>query len=170
MTDPQPGDFGLTTITGYAGVGIDIGERLCGSGAGSQYQHAFLYLGDGQLGEAEPGGFRIADVSEYADRTVRWSSGLVPLTDGQRQLIVAAAKSLVGTPYSWLDYWAIAAHRLHVPAPGLKAYIASTKHQICSVAVDECYQRGGVSLFAGVWPGYVLPSMLGDLLDARGLA
>jgi hypothetical protein len=69
--------------------------------------------------------------------------------------------------YSYLDYVALAFHSLHIPFPGLKNYIASTRHMTCSQLVDQAEKDAGVQLFKdGRWPGYVMPSDLGRLLGA----
>lgn len=155
---PQAGDFGLVAIRGEAGRLIRIGQWLNGDGLG-QYQHAFLVLDNGELVEAEPGGARIRPLTEYDDTNVIWSDW--SLTDEQRGHLVAAGRALVGTPYSALDYFALATHRLHIPMPGLRRYVADSGHMICSQLVDEVYRRAGLSMFAdGRWPGYVTPMAL----------
>lgn len=164
MTDPQPGDFGLTSISGDVGTLIRVGQFLNGDGF-SVYEHAFVYVGDGQIVEAEPGGARLAGLDEYAGRPVAWSSGKVGLTDVQRAAVVAAARARVGTPYSALDYFAIAAHRFRLPVPGLRKFIASSGHLICSALVDRCFQDAGVQLFNDLrWNGYVTPAALYELI------
>lgn len=164
-TQPLPGDFGLCRITGGVGVLIRLGQWLTGGGF-ADIEHAFVYVGDGRIVEAEPGGARETDVSEYADRPILWSTEKVELTDVQRRAITVIARGYLGTPYSWLDYLAIAAHRFHLPGgPWLRRYIASTKHAICSQLVDAVYQEAGVQLFRdGRWPGYVRPADLAQLL------
>lgn len=163
---PLPGDFAVTSIVGPVGFLISLGERLNGSRFG-HWDHAFIYVGDGQLVEAEPGGARLAGLDEYAGRPVAWSTGHIQLTDEQRQAIVAAAKGYVGVGYSAADYFAIAAHRFHLPVPWLRSYVASSKHLICSALVDKCFQAADVQLFAdGRWNGYVTPADLAALIDA----
>lgn len=158
-----PGDFGLTQIGGEVGRLIRVGEWLNGEGF-ANYEHAFVYIGGGYVVEAEPGGARMRPATEYAN--IAWSSGHVQLTVCQRMDIVAAAKGYLGIPYSFLDYWALAVHRLGIPAPFLKKYVASSKHQICSQLVDNCYLAAGVHLFKdNRWPGYVTPASLCDLLQ-----
>jgi hypothetical protein len=158
MPDPQPGDFGLTTISGAVGGLIRWGQWFNGDGF-SVDEHAFIALPGGKLVEAEPGGARIGELSEYAAVPVEYSRW--DLTPEQRHAIVGAATALLGTPYSALDYFALATHRLHIPAPGLQQYIASTGHMICSQLVDECYRRAGVQLFDdGRWSGMVTPGSL----------
>src|SRR5690349_23808429 len=116
MTEPQPGDFGLVSIEGGVGMLIRIGQWLNGDGF-RNYEHAFVYLGDGKLIEAQPGGAQIDDLAKYAGREIAWSTGLVELSEAQRTGIVADAMKLVGTPYSFLDYLAIFLYRIHIRHP-----------------------------------------------------
>jgi uncharacterized protein YycO len=166
MQIPSPGDFAVVQLAGDTGRLISLGERLCGGGF-TQYDHALIYMGGMLIVEAEPGGARQRKIADWTCgyQQTEWSTGRVPVTAVQRGLICAAAARYVGTGYSGLDYLALAAHHLHLPAPGLKAYIASTGHQICSQLVDQVFLDAGVHLFAdGRWPGYVMPSDLAALL------
>lgn len=188
---PLPGTIGLTQISGQVGIAIRIGQWLVaklsidrtatllrnqGLLAGTEdddwadYQHAFVYLGDGKLIEAEPGGARIADVSEYTTggKTVYWCGNIAAeYTETQLQAVANYAEALQGTPYSFLDYFAIAAHALHLPVPLLKWYIGRTKHLICSQLCDYAYEEAGLHLFNdGRWPGFVDPLDL-YLLDKQ---
>lgn len=174
MTDQhQPGDIILTQITGRIGKLIEFGQWLNGNGF-IDFEHAALYKGDGTVIEAEPGGARERPLSDYTGRPQFWSTGILQLTDTQRMLIVNAAVGYTkanggkGVPYSFLDYDALAAHRLGIPVPGLQRYIASTGHMICSQLVDQCYADAGVHLFTDDrWPGYVTPGDLYDLLRSE---
>jgi cell wall-associated NlpC family hydrolase len=114
--------------------------------------------------QAEPTGADYARLTPHA-RTL-WSTGKIPLTDGQRDRIVQAAIGYIGTPYSFLDYLALALHHWHIPIPQLKAYVKSTGHMICSQYVDRCYQDAGIQLFKDPprWNGYVTPSDLAKLI------
>lgn len=173
---PWSGDIGLVRINGAAGRAIRVAQWLDGTGF-SDFEHAVVcvgsevrtYRGRKQLMAkcvgAQPGGARI----EYygAHDAAMWSR--FNLTLGQRAKIRDAALSCIGTPYSFADYAAISAHRLHVPAPGLKAYIASTGHMICSQLVDQCHQDAGLRLFNdGRWPGFVTPGDLYQLIVSMG--
>jgi hypothetical protein len=110
--------------------------------------------------EAMPGGAQIVSLDEYADRDVLYVSP-AGLTDADRQRICDAARAFEGTPYSFLDYGALAVHRLHLPYPGLKVFVESTKHQICSQLVDNAYRGAGIKLFSDDrWAGYVTPGSL----------
>ena len=162
MTAPQPGDFAVVSAGGLAGPLISFGEWLNGDGF-STWEHAFLYVGAGNIIQAEPGGANRRPLTGHAHTL--WSGDAVPLTDPQRHAITAAACRYLGVPYSFLDYAALAAHRAHLNIPGLRAYVASTGHMICSQLVDQCYADAGVHLFGdGRWPGYVTPASLGKLL------
>lgn len=155
---PRPGDFGLVSISGIAGLAVRIGQWANGDGF-LDYHHAFVVLDRGEILEAEPGGARIRPLSQYDGTNAVYSSW--DLTDDQRAMVVAQARPLIGTPYSWLDYLSLALHRFHIRPPGLKAYIASTGHMLCSQLADEVYRRAGLQMFNdGRWPGDVTP---GDL-------
>ncbi|MGI5508516.1 hypothetical protein [Streptomyces sp. CA-106131] len=86
-TQPQPGDIGLTGITGPVGRLIQIGQWLNGDGFGP-YEHAFIVVPDDQLIEAEPGGAQVVPLSEYDDREVLYVSP-AELTPAQREAIVS---------------------------------------------------------------------------------
>jgi hypothetical protein len=67
-------------------------------------------------------------------------------------------------PYSFLDYAALAAHRWHIPTPGLKRFVGDTGHMICSQLVDQAAADGGWRLFDDQrWPGFVTPGALWQL-------
>lgn len=161
---PLPGDFGLCRIDGGVGFLIRLGQWLNGGGF-ADLEHAFLYIGDGRIIEAQPGGAVEADLAEYADRPIVWSTGRIPLTDEQRPAIVAAARSYLGVPYGFADYLALAARRFHIPVPGLRRWIAGSHSVICSQLVDQAYQDAGVHLFIdGRAPGDVTPADLYKLI------
>ena len=160
---PLPGDFCCCSTGGEAGRLVSLGERLNGDSF-TRYDHTFIYVGDGRIVEAQPGGAREAPLGGYRDAL--WSTGHIPLTGEQRTVIVRAARSYIGVPYSWADYFALAAHRLRIPAPGLRRYIAATGHMICSQLVDRSFNDAAVHLFAdGRWTGYCTPAALAGLLD-----
>jgi uncharacterized protein YycO len=142
---PLPGDFGLVSIAGGVGVLIRLGQWLNGDGF-SNYEHAFIYIGNGQIVEAEPGGACISQLSEYDGRSILWSTGLVQLTDDQRTTIVNRAVGQVGVKYSFLDYLAIAMYRFHIKAPGVTKRVLDSKHLICSQLVSEDYDEVGSTL------------------------
>jgi uncharacterized protein YycO len=134
--NPQPGDFGLVSIPGGVGFLIRVGQWLNGNGF-KNYEHAFIVLDAYSLLEAMPGGAKVSSLSKYAGSNVRYST--VSLTDVQRSSIVAQARKLQGVPYSFLDYFAIAAKRFNLKLPWLDARVKSSKHMICSQIVAKLY-------------------------------
>lgn len=171
MTDDHLlGDWAVCNVGGAGGKLISLGEYLDGSAFGP-WDHAFVYLGDGKILQAEPGGSRIADLGTYG--AIKWWTG--PLSAGQRAMVPAVAKTLTGIPYSALDYFALVAHRLHEPdlpmwpedgrMVTLEQFIGDSGHMICSQLVDEFMLRIGCHLFRdGRWPGYVTPADLAALI------
>lgn len=159
---PEPGDWAVCDAGGAVGKAIQLGEWLNGNGF-TDWEHAFVYVGGGKVLQAEPDGSKIVPLKPRAH--ILWSSGTIPLTPLQRSLVPGVAAQLTGVPYSFLDYGALAAHRLHIPVPGLRDYIDDSHHQICSQLVDDFMLRLGVHLFAdGRWPGFVVPADLAGLL------
>jgi hypothetical protein len=164
---PRPGDIGLTTISGWGGTGIRAAQRLMGCSWQTK-QHAFGVSsveddGTVMIVEAMPGG---------ADHGPNWhlpsQTIYLRCPEEFRGAVSAAFLTMIDIPYSFLDYDAIALHHLHVPAPWLKTYIASTGHMICSQLVDEGALRGGWHLFEdGRWPGYVPPCDLNRLYEKQ---
>jgi hypothetical protein len=148
----------LTKISGDVGKGIELGQWLNGEGF-QQWEHAFVLLPSAMILEAEPGGARIVPI-HYS--TVYWCGGLYTLYPwGTTKVMEEEAQKLKGVPYSFADYAALAAHRLHIPAPNLRGYIASTGHMICSQLADAFYQRLGGHIFADDrWNGDVTPAGL----------
>ena len=154
MTAPQRGDFAVVSAGGIPGRLVRYAEQANGSGPWADYQHAFIYIGDGQIIQAEPSGADYGQLTAHA-KTL-WSTGKFQLTAFQRDQICDAARGYIGVPYGWLDYLALVLHRLHIPAPHLKAFIASGRSMICSQMVDAAYLAAGVHLYAdGRWPGYL---------------
>ncbi len=136
MTRPlSPGDFGLVASRGSIGLLIRVAQWLNGNGF-ANYQHAFLYIGAGQIIEAQPGGAVLSPVDKYEN--VYWSTSRPALTAAQQHEVELVAYTRVGTPYSFLDYLALAAHRLHLPGSLLlKHRVASSRHMICSQLVER---------------------------------
>jgi hypothetical protein len=157
----NPGRIGLTQIHGKLGLGIRFGQWCNGSGF-ENFEHAFMDLGDGTIIEAEPGGARIRPLSEYAPETIHWCDAIYgEIPSGLRASIALEARKLEHVPYSFLDYDALALHRLGLDTAWLQRYIENNGHLICSQLVDLAYARGGAHIFAdGRWPGFVAP---GDL-------
>lgn len=174
VSTPEPGDFACVPISGAVGVGITIGQWLDGDRF-QFYDHTEIYIGNSDADG--PYGYT---VSAYPNRRGKlplpcppsqlpgslWSSGLIALTPEQRLGIVSWALAHDDVGYSFLDYAALVLHGLHIPAPGLRNYVKSTNHLICSQLVDTAYNVNGVHLFNdGRWEGYVKPGDLAQLLQ-----
>jgi uncharacterized protein YycO len=165
MVTPLPGDFALTKISGITGRLVAAGQALVGDAA--PVQHVFVYVGDGQIVQAMPGGAELIQLKD-ASAPVVWSTGYFDLTTEQRARISAAAIWLVGTPYSFLDYASIGLAHYRIRPAWVRDFVADTGHMICSQLVDEVYLRAGVHLFDdGRLPGDVTPGDLWKLLHPK---
>jgi hypothetical protein len=176
MYTPQLGDIGVTQITGDVGRLIRLGQWLNGTGF-ADFEHAFVVSevipsGGGQppiiqIVEAEPGGAREVPLTEYNPRNIAW----LHCPEPYRHAVAAAARAFTEprpVPYSAADYFALAAHRLHLPIPWLRDYVKSSGHMICSQLVDRAAAEGGWHLFAdGRWDGYVTPGDIWELIQQQ---
>lgn len=134
----------------------------------ADYQHAFRYVGDGMIVQAEPGG--TVEVQLTGHQLEMWSTGIISYTTAQRTAIIAASRGQAErhVGYSFADYLTVAAGRLRIPAPGLRDYVADSGHQQCAQQVDWEDQQGGSQLFDdGRWNGVVDPADLAELLFDR---
>lgn len=169
---PEPGDLAVVNTVNEAATLVQLAESLSGGGF-SQWNHVAVCTrvdagGQVWIAEAEPGG-AVEVPWHYDGVPYLWSTGLLPtnqaVADAAVRYTQAGPWGPEGVPYSFADYAAIAAHCWHVPAPGLKDFIASTMHMMCSFLADRCKLEGGVHLFDdGRWPGYVRPSDIGRLI------
>ena len=173
---PRPGMIGLTLISGRVGAGIKWAQRFNGDGF-SDWEHAFTLLPGNLILEAEPGGAVIRPL--HYDR-VYWCANIERLqpqvTNAQ---VLDVARSLEHVPYSFLDYDALLARRLHlpdwrvwpnrdstegVPREGLltlREFVRDTGHMICSQEADEFKLRLGCHVFNDQrWPQDVTPGAL----------
>jgi len=155
-TQPLPGDIGLTKIGGLAGAFVNFGQWFV-------VQHALVYVGDGKVVQAMPSGAELINL-EDASPVVMWSTDRINLSTEERFRISVEALSLVGTPYSFLDYVSIALERLGVRPRLVRDYVAATGHLICSQLVVLAYERASINLFPGTFPGDVTPGDLYKLL------
>lgn len=161
MTEPQIGDFGLTKMGGLAGAFVNFGQWFVGDFA--PVQHALVYVGNGMVVQAMPSGAELIRL-EDASPVVKWSTGLIPLTEEEREEVMWQALDLVGTPYSFLDYVSIALERLGIRPKWVLNRVATSERLICSQLVTLAYERAGVLLFPGTFPGDVTPGDLWHLL------
>jgi hypothetical protein len=181
LADVQPGDWFVVDPSGGeldVGWWVELGESLIDHRK-TRWGHAGVATrrrADGTLlvAEAGPSGAkeRPWHWEEHAHlwSTGTWASGGSAMGLAAMKYTEAGPWGPHGVPYSFLDYGAIEAHALHLNVYGLKAYIASTLHQICSQLVDQSAQDAGKHLFTDKrWPGYVKPSDLGRVLEQAGV-
>ena len=163
------GDVGFTSIQGVSGAAvlggqtaIDVAALLRGrrTETAGWLTHAFLVV-DGGYVEAMPSGAQMVWPGVGYERI---GQGFVYARLPEN--VLRDAKKLVGTPYGWAQYAAIAALTLRggvvaKPTGVLARYVARSPAMICSQLVDEAYRRAGIHLFAdGRPPGYVTPGAL----------
>lgn len=191
-SDLRPGDIFTTPTYGawydrFIGAGIryfTATKDEYGKWHESKVNHTGIYVGNGKIIEAAPGGVRYNDWDAYEGNKAFWSSetGIgsrlgdgslstaIELTDEQRAKIVEAAEGLLGTPYGFLDIVAIAfaqqrldsrldVHKALAEQPWWVRKIESRKTMICSELVDSSYRAAGVHLFQDDrLPGLVSPA------------
>jgi hypothetical protein len=187
--DVQPGDLFVVEPGEHLFDWIERGEDLIDRKKLRQHPEltakwghvgiASRRLSNGQLMivEAEPGG-AVERPWHWCNRPHLWSTGILPgcPAAGDAALRYAGYEKTAGgwvlpinahgVGYSFLDYQAIFLHANHIPFPGLKTYIESTRHMICSQLGDQARLDGGSHLFDdGRWPGYVTPLDIGLLLE-----
>jgi hypothetical protein len=151
---PKPGDIGITRISGWGGKGVRFGQWLAGDGF-KDFEHVYGFTGgrDNLIVEAMPGGAREIKNWHPEKRTV-----YLRCPEIYRAPVAEAFHELVGTPYSWADYFAVGAHRLHIPAPHLEHYIETSGHLMCAQLADRAADKGGWHLFKDHrWKGDVTP-------------
>jgi len=136
------------------------------STARSRFDHVAVVVGPGgQIVEAEPGGARRSNLSEYDGYELRFSSD--PLTDDQRAKIVEKADWYVDNhiPYGWTDIAGLAVRCLDSDDYVLIRRADQQRAAICSQLAAVCGEYAGVTawmcgqqLAAGVTPA---------MMDAR---
>ena len=155
IADLRPGDIGFGPIHGGAGLLVGLGQLalLEGFRVGPlSIRHVFVvtdafdYRSDGQRQvmavEAEPGGARIAGVNE------RWTNeyAYVRLPEdypGQAGDAAAIARAMIGTPYSFASYGALALWRMGWKTPRLERWIGRTGAKTVYGLKDKSAQLGG---------------------------
>ena len=156
---PTPGDFFVVATPGWQAWCIRVITR-------SPVNHAFMLTETGRIIEADPGGVREVDLSNYDGMYQVWSNlDVSPLT---KAAVVVAARSHLGDPYSWIDDACIGLADLfgiHVPA-AVRRRLADPSRLECAQLMDEAYLEVGVHLFSdGRIPGDVSPASLLTLIQ-----
>ncbi len=130
--------------------------------------HAFVSIGDGHIIEAEPGGVRVRDISEYAGCRIAYND-TEPTTDLQRAQVAEYASNLRGEAYDW-----IADTTDGLAALGLRWRILGTiSHRarravMCSELVAEAGRAANLDWLCGQPdPAQVTPAMLAQRLTEQ---
>ena len=130
---PRPGDFGVVKTNGIVG-------RLIRVGTASRWNHAFIYVGDGVIVEANPTGVAISPVTKYPK--IAWNQHDT-ISDEIRAEIVEAAFKEVGKPYAFSDiaalFFRIVGLRFIRPNVFWKK-LAKKESWFCSELVSYCYR------------------------------
>ena len=140
MYEPRLGDYGVVRTGGFFGKLIRLGTI-------SRWNHAFIYVGNGMVVEANPTDVASSPISKYSH--IAWNKH-EELTDEQRRFIVGFAIKAIGKPYNFLIILSIALRIL-----GLKMFannrilhrMAQHDGYICSELVAEAYASVGIKLF-----------------------
>lgn len=166
------GGLVLVPASGWTGFGIALAQLSCGKP--SRYAHsAVLVSTDGQLVEAEPHGARIGHIEAYPDARICDLPVLdAPGALGSRAALrdriraVALRHAEQKTPYSFLDFLAIAALHWKLPSARIRAYVKSRGHMQCAQLVDSVYRAAGIHLFQDDrLSGDVMPADLAQWVD-----
>lgn len=162
LMDLQPGDIGFGPITGLTGLFVGFGQVILGDE--SRFRHVFVVTKAGQFGpnrlpvaapevvEAMPSGARVASAAD------RWNDRYVYIRLEEypqevREQIAYHALQMVGTPYGFSDYLALALKRLDIEADLLDRWVSRVDEHgypvraICSQLADAACTRAGVSVF-----------------------
>ena len=133
---PAMGDYGVIKTHGFFGWLIRLGTF-------SRWNHAVIYIGNGEVVSADPSGVKIDPVTNWDN--IAWNQH-EELDDNQRMMIVNAAREAVGQPYSFITILDIAFRILGLKILSEKILdrLARNTGYICSELVAECYRKGGL--------------------------
>jgi hypothetical protein len=205
ITDLRPGDIGFGPLSGAARAAM-WGQFILGEGFsvdGLNIGHVFVVTdnpddGTVQLIEAMPSGARAVwmEISGNGLNAERWDRqyayARIPEDyPGQAGDAAAIARAMIGTPYSFASYAALAAWRLGMKTRRLEAWIdrrrtttweipshqTTSRHAIqlpaeaiCSVLADQAWSLTGKKVMQGVAHQCVTPGALaGRLLTMDGV-
>lgn len=186
ISDLRPGDIGFGPIKGGAGMLVSAGQLMLGEGfhvGDVDIRHVFVVTrvnGLPRCVEAMPAGARERSIAD------RWTPeyAYVRLPEdypGQAADAAAIARAMIGTPYSFASYAALAAWRFGIKAKRLETWINRRKapervtgirlpcEAICSVLADQAWTLAGKTVMHNVAHQCVTPGALaGTLLKTPG--
>lgn len=205
LSDLRPGDIGFGPIRGAAGALVNVGQLMLGEGfhvGDVDIRHVFVVTATDhtypnsffpRVVEAMPRGAREIAISGPAGNADRWTPefAYVRLPEdypGQAYDAAAIARAMIGTPYSFASYAALAAWRFGIKAKRLETWInrrrpytedwradgklmqvGLPREAICSVLADQAWTLTGKTVMHGVAHQCVTPGALaGTLLKTPG--
>lgn len=150
---PRTGQFGVVRTKGFFPWLIRLMTR-------SQVNHAYIYISENHIIEAETYGAVTSQRSKYDGHVTAESNfWLIP---GEAADISREAQRLLGRPYGFLDIFAIALMLCGFRWGWLIRKVETGRTLICSQLVDRAYTNAGCHLYTDGRPdGMVTP---GDLL------
>jgi uncharacterized protein YycO len=148
----RPGSYGVSHGSGITG---ELIRHATESWAG----HAFVYIGDGQIVQAEPPHALVSPAASHPDAV--WNVR-DELTDEQREAIVARAHALVGCPYDFPAYIGFALEVLKIRnGQELDPVFREDHWRVCSALVADCYEYAGQPLDKDLpYPNLISPADL----------
>lgn len=163
--DLQPGCYGAVEIPGnFFGKMISL-LTYPRNYKGIRYNHAFIYLGEGLIAEAQPRGGKISHISKYNGMHMIFNTE-DQMTQEQRDVVCITAKTLaaVKIPYGFLDIEWLALHLSGYDWNWLESKVDNEAREICSQWVAFCGQMAGLTdWLCGVKTSQrVIPAMLAD--------
>lgn len=167
----RPGDIGFTNIGGAAGALIWLGQELIDatSKEESKFKHVLVVSEGGpapKIVQAMPPGAEEIEIGPE-----HWSPSVVYIRPhykvagvgygGMSERVAEAARGYVGTPYSFLDYVALAGLHLGIKDGLIRRRVTSSGHMICSQLADQAMSDAGWHVFDdGRLPQDVTPAAL----------
>jgi len=131
-------------IGGAVGKLINVGQALHGDPSG--WTHAFVVIDEERVLEAQQPVSRYGSLDFYmTPGNAVFLPGWPTVQDTSR--IPEVAESLIGIPYSYLDYLSLAFYGWGVKLPFTRKRITGKGEMICSQLVDEFFRRLNVPLF-----------------------
>lgn len=150
-----PGDYGVVRTSGFIGAAIRFFTR-------SEWNHAFIYIGDEQIVEAQPKGAVISPLKDYDEGNLLAFNYREKMTYTNGLRVAEQAKKLVGIGYNFIDIFVIFLKQFGFNHKWINKRVSNDGRLICSQLVDLAYQNAGIHLFDdGRYPGDVTPADLG---------
>jgi len=147
----KPGDFGVVATTGFVAWAIRVVTR-------SPYNHAYGYIGDGMIVEAQPGGAKISPLAKYDGRPqLRSQLALDPLRTVR---VVRAYKEQVGIEYGFFDVAAIALSSIGI----VTSKLTDDDSVFCSQLIAIGLHKGGVKFGTDKRPNRITPGDLANII------